>query len=250
MDGKTSTVKSGNGYAGITVGMGTTLKIEGTNAGKLIETDGKNGAGIGSNGTGDNKTPNNKIIINGGVITATGRTDQSDKGAGTSIGTEMHSSCGDIEINGGTIEAHGGMGVLGIGSARDDFSVPFGDVGNIKITSGNIHAYSDGHGAGIGGGWGLASSETQNGTIEISGGTINASSTTHDTGIGAGCLCDRLLQTERSLPQVTAKAQVSAHPGVADVKTVLKLRWCHNKIEAPKCLRKKNKLIKVPMTAI
>ncbi|MCI8647163.1 MAG: hypothetical protein HFE76_10370 [Firmicutes bacterium] len=171
-DGVTSNFSSGDNYAGIAVGKGSNLTINGK-TGVLTAKGGRNSAGIGrSSASTTASDPSSSIIINGGNITANG----GYYGAG--IGAGDASGFGDITINGGTIEASGGIGGAGIGGANS------AAVGNITITAGNIIASSKQHGAGIGGGWGSAA---KNGTINISGGYIMATSQQHGTGIGAGC---------------------------------------------------------------
>ena len=154
-DSKENIFKSGTGYAGISLGAGTDLTIEGemikhgdpdrSHIGKLTATGGSNSAGIGRS------------------YEASGQTD----------------STSDIIIKGGIIQATGGSGGAGIGGGNK------AAFGNISITSAEIHAESKGHGAGIGGGW---TSAATNETITIDGDSeVWASSTEHGTGIGAGC---------------------------------------------------------------
>lgn len=155
-DGKENIFTSGDGYAGISLGTGTDLIIEGakiqqgdqdrSHIGKLTAIGGKDSAGIGRSYGG-----------------TSGQTD----------------STSDIIIKGGIIYATGGSGGAGIGGGNK------AAFGNISITSAEIHAKSKEHGAGIGGGWG---SVAKNGIITIDGDSeVWASSTMHGTGIGAGC---------------------------------------------------------------
>lgn len=178
-NGKENTFRSAANFAGISLGTGTNLTING-DTGKLSATGGTGAAGIGrnaatsaTNGT-DTKS---SITINGGEIIATG----SSQGAG--IGAGNYNDIGNITITGGKVTATGGNnGGAGIGGAN------YADCGNIEIKENSgktttIVATSNGHGAGIGGGW----YNTVNGTITISAGSITAKSLTHGTGIGAGC---------------------------------------------------------------
>lgn len=169
-DGKVNTFQGGSNYAGISVGGGTQLTINGT--GTLNATGGSNGAGIGRDGTATSDQTSS-ITINGGTINATGGS------SSAGIGAAYRASFGDIAINGGAIKATGGVGGAGIGGAT------YSSVGDISIKDAEVTAISRGHGAGIGGGWG---STANNGSITIDGGSkITASSPEHGTGIGAGC---------------------------------------------------------------
>ena len=95
------------------------------NGGIITATGGDHrGAGIGS--IADDSIGYNSITINGGDITAIGG---SDGGAG--IGTGRESKGGDITINGGIIKATGGMDAAGIGCGNNSRGV-----GNITITDG------------------------------------------------------------------------------------------------------------------
>lgn len=190
-DGKDNKFTGAANFAGISVGNGTNLTING-DTGTLTAAAGKGGtngaAGIGRNGApssskGTDQT--SSITINGGIITATGGDGVQSNlgGSGAGIGAGDHNDFGNITITGGTINATGGrLGGAGIGGAN------YASCGDITInaasgTAPTITAISNGHGAGIGGGWW----DTTNGTITISAGTITAESKTHGTGIGAGC---------------------------------------------------------------
>ena len=134
-------------YCGIYCELRYTLTIEGTgtlnasgaancpgigglgkiiiNGGIITATGGdQRGAGIGS--ISDDNLGYNSITINGGDITAIGG---SDGGAG--IGTGRKSNGGDITITGGTIKATGGMDAAGIGCGYNSYGV-----GKITITDG------------------------------------------------------------------------------------------------------------------
>lgn len=198
-DGTVNTFRGGSNYAGISVGDGTQLTINGT--GTLNATGGSNGAGIGRNGAATSDQTSS-ITINGGTIFATGGGSGAGIGAGSraafgditinggavnaaggsdgaGIGAGDSGAAGDITINGGAITAIGGYGGAGIGGAYNSL------VGDISIKDAEVTAVSRGHGAGIGGGWGSAA---KNGTITIDGSSrITASSPEHGTGIGAGC---------------------------------------------------------------
>ena len=128
-DGTTNTVKGFNSeYSGIFVPKDKTLTIksetEGT--GKLIASSNGHGAGIGG-GDGYSSTAKNcgNIVIQGGVITATGGSNSAG------IGSGGYGSCGDITISGGTVTATGGEMSAAIGSGYGSASC-----GKITITDG------------------------------------------------------------------------------------------------------------------
>lgn len=189
-DGTDNSFTSGENYAGISLGDGTNLTINGgnaatnPNAGTLTANGGRYGAGIGRNGQkadgGSTKDQSCSVTINGGNITAAG----GYYGAGIGAGDSTY--FGDITISGGNILANGGLGGAGIGGANN------AAVGDIAISGGVINAESAGHGAGIGGGWG---STADNGTITIQDSDVTAKSLQHGTGIGAGCQADSGLIT-------------------------------------------------------
>lgn len=162
--------KSGDGYAGIAIGDGTSLTINGN--GKLEAYGGEGSAGIGSSSHAAPGSSTSSITINSGTITAEG----GHGGAG--IGSGTNSGFGNITIKGGTINSTGGTGGAGIGASTRS------KVGDITIEGGTINATSLAHGAGIGGGWEKTS---VNGDITINGGNITATGIEHGTGIGAGC---------------------------------------------------------------
>ena len=130
---------------------------------------------IGGNGT----DTAGSITINGGNITATGK---SDSGAyGAAIGTGCYSTSGStdstmaITINGGivTAEATGGGAAIGTGYRTGG--------GTITINGGTINATSNGDGAAIGTGY-----TGNGGTISINGGTVQATSKNSGAAIGVG----------------------------------------------------------------
>ena len=129
-DGTTNTVKGFNsGYSGIFVPKDKTLTIKGDTegTGKLIASSNGYGAGIGG-GDGISSTAKNcgNIVIQGGVITATGGSSSAGIGSGGNGGI-----CGDITIGGGTVTATGGEMSAAIGSGYGSASC-----GKITITDG------------------------------------------------------------------------------------------------------------------
>ncbi len=180
----------GDGYSnwpGIYVPVGKTLTING-NTGVLnaarghLATDDGSPAGIGA-AWGSNC---GNIVINGGVINATG----GNKGAG--IGGCGRRGCGNITINGGTVTAISGelAAGIGLGGTNNSSYADGGTCGDITISGGIIIATGGEWGAGIGTGF---SANTKNvtvtktcGNILISGGTITATGGNDAAGIGTG----------------------------------------------------------------
>jgi hypothetical protein len=185
-DGSENTVKGFyKYYPGIFVPKDNTLTIKSRTAdpGKLMAspfdggTDESYGAGIG----GGNEIVCGKIIIQGGIITATG-----GKWA-AGIGGGPDAIWGDITISGGEVTAQGGNNAAGIGSG--DCGGESG-CGKISITGGTVIANGGQNGAGIGSGFGYDSDPSilysYCGNINISGGTITATGGKNAAGIGTG----------------------------------------------------------------
>ena len=168
---------SGNssGCAGIHVPNGATLNIKcsetdthtclETSCGKLSATGGHFSAGIG----GKQNEGCGKVVIDGGIVTASGNS--------AGIGGGDHGSGGDITITGGIVTATGGLGAAGIGGAGN----PRGVGGLVKITGGVVAATGNGGGAGIGGGDGCAGA-----TVVITGGIVTATVDVTGGGNAAG----------------------------------------------------------------
>ena len=198
-DGTTNNAIGGldsQGYSnwpGIFVPEGKTLTING-NTGVLNaarggdDVDHGSPAGIGAAW----KYNCGNIVINGGVINATGGA----KSAG--IGGAFTRTCGDITINGGTITAIGhawGSGIgLGAPVAKSATSI---SGCNITITGGTVTATGgvggseeEPGGAGIGTGYARNTESGQNtitlGNICISGGTVKATGGVGAAAIGTG----------------------------------------------------------------
>ena len=173
LEGTNSVTSSANWEPAIFIPEGKTLTIRGT--GSLVATaTGVEAAGIGGKSyNAIDKTCGN-IVIEGGVITATG----GDKAAG--IGSGYNGKCGDITISGGTVTATGGDHGAGIGCSNG------GSCGNITISGGTVMATGTNSAAGIG----CALSSTVCGDITISGGTVTAIGNYWAAGIGS-CNEDR-----------------------------------------------------------
>ena len=215
-DGTTNVVKGFyEDYPGIYIAENKTLTIQG-NTGTLAASpyngggsSGSWGAGIGGGGYSGPSCGN--IVIEGGVITATGG--QYAAGIG---GTRK--SCGNITISGGTVTAYGHDGASGIGSGVNGScgsitisgtacveascvgtnsgeggagigSAYLGNCGDINIsTSGTVTATGEIKAAGIGSGSNKYgnSGQTYCGNISITGGTITAEGKGWGAGIGSG----------------------------------------------------------------
>jgi len=159
--GASAAIGSGNSDNGT----GTIVINGGTIIAKNTYTKGKAGAGIGG-GIGRN---GDNIIINGGVVTATGGRYAAGIGGGS------NSNGGQITINGGIVTATGGQSAAGIGGGQNEYGLQLhGDGGQITITGGTVIANGGGYGsyfsgAGIGGGY-----KGNGGTVVITGGNIKA----------------------------------------------------------------------------
>lgn len=138
---------SGAGCAGISLGEGTSLRIDCGDssggrepAGKLTASGGAGGSGIGrDSGAGGDQT--SRILICGGIITASGGA------GGAGIGAGKGGAIGAITIQGGKVTASSGAGGgAGIGGA---LGAPAGD---IIIQGGTVSAVASRHAAAIGAG--------------------------------------------------------------------------------------------------
>lgn len=125
--GSENIFESGPGFAGISLGAGTSLTIDrasyakGEPEGKLTAKGGSGGAGIGrDSGTGRERT--GLILIRGGVVSAAGT------GGGAGIGGGLSAATGDICIQGGTVSARATQGAAAIGAGVQ------GACGDITIT--------------------------------------------------------------------------------------------------------------------
>ena len=120
-------------YPGIYVPENKTLTISGS--GSLDASSNGAGAGIG----GGYQLDCGSIVIEGGVITATGGYESAGIGAG------RDTACGTITITGGQVTATGGKYAAGIGTG--DFT---SSCGAITITGGSVTATGGTKGSGIG----------------------------------------------------------------------------------------------------
>ena len=125
--GTDNVFKSGAGFAGISLGDGTCLRIDQTKDpkeapdGTLTAIGGTGGAGIGRD-SGLGREPTGPIHIRGGVVTATGT------GGGAGIGGALGSPAGDIRIQGGAVTAQAACCAAAIGAGIQ------GPCGDIVIT--------------------------------------------------------------------------------------------------------------------
>ena len=170
-DGTTNRLTcTGKWCAAIQVGYESTLTIQGS--GSLNATGGTYGAGIGSNGS----TACGNIVIQGGIVDATGGKGAAGIGGGQPD-TNANGYCGNITISGGTVNATGGLYGAGIGAGD------VGQCGNISINGGTVVATAGSNAAGIGGGQGQTYTSNGNcGNITINGGIVSV------TDKGAACI--------------------------------------------------------------
>ncbi len=220
-DGTTNTVVGGldgDGYSnwpGIYVPEGKTLTING-NTGVLNaarggdDTEDGSPAGIGagwSNSCGN-------IVINGGIINATGG------GRAAGIGSCGRRGCGDITINGGTVIATGGVygPGIGLGGTNQSNYTDCGTCGNITINGGTVTATGGEYGAGIGTGRADGKSNVTAtktcGNILISGGTVTATGGKGAVGIGTGVTGDYSSITCGTITITDGVTLVTANRGI------------------------------------
>lgn len=146
------------------------------NGGIITATGGVyGGAGIGGGFQGGC----GNVVINGGTVTAVGGSSIGGAGIGAGAASEIIS--GEIAVNGGTVTATGGdYGGAGIGGGYG------GGCKKITISGGSVTATGGSYGgAGIGKGFTAENGEV-NGTILITGGTVTATGGLHSAGIGGG----------------------------------------------------------------
>lgn len=125
--GTDNVFESGPGFAGISLGDGTSLCIDqargdrGKPDGTLTVTGGKGGAGIGRDrGAGQERT--GPILIRDGVISCTAT------GGGAGIGGAVGAAAGNIRVQGGTVTAVAGSAAAAIGAGIQ------GACGDVTIT--------------------------------------------------------------------------------------------------------------------
>ena len=104
---------------------GTTLTIQGSTGSLQVTSTGRYCAAIGGGWSNSSSHTCGNIVIEGGVIVATGGTN-----SGAGIGSDDESTCGSITISGGRVTAKGRGSGAGIGSGNH------GDCGDITITDG------------------------------------------------------------------------------------------------------------------
>ena len=185
-DGSTNVVKGfRRHWPGIYIAENKTLTIQG-NTGTLAASpfngggsSGSFGAGIGGGGYSGPSCGN--IVIEGGIITATG----GQYAAG--IGSGYHKDCGSITISGGTVTAYGNAGAAGIGSGNGLSScgnITISGTANVTSSCASDDGINSGKGgAGIGSGYGP---DSYCGDITIMGGIVTATGGYDAAGIGSG----------------------------------------------------------------
>ena len=197
-DGTTNIVQGSHyAYPGIHIKNGYTLTINANGAGtgtldaRCIST-GAGGAGIGAidHANSINNDPCGNIVINGGVITATGARGSSGSNpvpGGAGIGGAPNTSCGTITINGGNVTAEGGLYCAGIGTSSGALDNGYSSCGAIEINGGTVTATGGASAAGIGAGYNKRRYTNCNCySVTITGGTVTATSVQYGAGIGSG----------------------------------------------------------------
>lgn len=144
-DGTHSHFASGAGFAGISLGEGTSLSVDcpdgGTPVGALTAFGGEGGAGIGRD-SGGGRDQTGRIVIRGGAVTASG------SGGGAGIGGGKRGAVGEIVLLGGAVIAVAAGHAAAIGAGAQ------GSCGDILITGTAriVKAVSGDPGADIGAG--------------------------------------------------------------------------------------------------
>ena len=140
---------------GIELSNGNQLTIDGT--GTLTSNGYSDGNKIYKSGIGAYEV--GTLIINGGVINATGG------GSAAGIGGDIHNGNGGrIIINGGVVNATGGDYGAGIGGGCDNWSGNYGQCGIITINGGQVTATGGDNAPGIGAG---AGADYSSGTVTL-----------------------------------------------------------------------------------
>lgn len=145
--GSRNLFESGEGCAGLSLGEGTSLRIERDGAsggrtpeGSLTAIGSGGGAGIGRD-SGGGRDQTSRILVRGGRVKAAGN------GGGAGIGAGKNGAMGPVTILGGQVESTGEKGGgAGIGGGLG------GAVGDISIQGGTVAAVAAGHAAAIGAG--------------------------------------------------------------------------------------------------
>ena len=183
-------------YPGIEIPAGKTLTIDANGAGTgsldvRNKSTGQGAAGIGGRAY-DNSTTETcgNIVINGGVITATGapgNNTTSPAPGGAGIGGGWNVSCGTITINGGSVTANGGMWAAGIGtSSGGNTTKGLSNCGSVTIKGGTVVAQGGTYAAGIGSGYNQQQVTCSCSSVSITGGKVTATGGAYGAGIGSG----------------------------------------------------------------
>ena len=213
-DGTENEVQGSNyAYPGIHIPANKTLTINanGTGSGTLdarcLSTEYCGGAGIGA--IANYNTPDNpcgNIVINGGVITASGACAGVVEEGGPGIGGARNASCGTITINGGTVTAQGGGYCPGIGTGSPMYSNGVSNCGAITINGGVVEAIAGYWAAGIGSGTKGSYDYKTNchcESVTITGGTVTATGGYYGAGIGSGYCTGTRTQSTSSCGDVS-----------------------------------------------
>jgi hypothetical protein len=165
--GRTNTLKSGYGRAGIRAAGGSLVLVYGGGSAALFAEGGNLAAGIG----GDGGEGGGSVKVSSGSVSALG----GDKGAG--IGGGYQGAGGNVTVSGGTVAGIGGERGAGIGGGLQ------GTGGSVRVSGGTIAATGGDKGAGIGGGF-----QGTGGSVKVSGGSVSAVGGANGAGIGGGFL--------------------------------------------------------------
>lgn len=165
-------IVSGTYRAGLDIAPGASAVIGGDG---VLYAQSEMEAGIG----GGNGKSNGTLVINSGVIYATGGIG----GYSAGIGGGTAGNGGNITINGGFVAAQGGLCAAGIGGGNTSGG------GNITINGGTVTALGGQKGAGIGGGF-----AGDGGNVTINGGSVKAVAGQGADDIGNGYNCKTQFQ--------------------------------------------------------
>ena len=123
LEGEHNYVQGGDGKAGVNVGAGSSVTIDGGGDGMMIATGGENGAGIGGNSGQDAGA----INVEGAGIRAIG----GDNAAG--IGGGKDGSGGQVTLEDSNVQVTGGKNADGIGAGQNETNK-----GTVTVTNSNV----------------------------------------------------------------------------------------------------------------
>ena len=154
-----------------------TIHGQSGDTGKLVANNASgidDAAGIG----GGDEARGGVLVIQGGIVEATGNTYGAGIGGGDKRGFAQSPSQGGLFVYGGSVTAHGGQYGAGIGSGDENVD---GTAGYVIIYGGTVNATGGDEGAGIGGG-----NDGHGAMFSIYGGVVTATGGSLGAGIGGG----------------------------------------------------------------